>query len=278
VNKIVFLAVTALILLNFTGLAGASHLLVTDPVKSTVEPNGETDLGVVGPGQKLELVLMRETGEDAVGITYKSEALWDKLYVSRDTLPIGWSAEDAKFYEQPMHAFVTVAADAEDGEYFFKILAIDEYEGTPALEATAKVRVSRELLDVSLEQKTISVGVDQPALFYLRLRNKSSASDAVAVSVHGLPGAELTQKTFLRHNSETVLPIELSEKERGEYGVTFRAESVSSALIFKEDRGTLVVLSSIWNDALAVANGILLFPSAEQSIYAGIGLIARLLS
>ncbi|MFH0974111.1 MAG: hypothetical protein V1817_04980, partial [Candidatus Micrarchaeota archaeon] len=208
-----------------------------------------------------------------------SEALWDKMFVARETLPIGWSAEDAKFYEQPMHAFVTVAPDASDGEYYFKIRVIDEYEGIAPIEAVAKVRVSRDVLDAYLEQKTLSVGVDQPALYYLRLGSKSSASDAVLVSVNGLPSASsLTQKIFLWHNSETVLPIELSEKERGEYALSFRAESLSSPLIFKEDRGTLVVLSSLWNDMLAVANGILLFPSAEQPIYAGLGLIARLLS
>jgi hypothetical protein len=272
-----FFIFAALVFGGFAGVVRASHLLVVDPVKLEATQGSEIDLGVVGPGQKLEIAVMRETGEDARGITYKSEALWDKLLVARETLPEGWAAEDAKFYEQPMHAYVTAAPDASDGEYFFKLRAIDEYEGIAPIEVNAKVRVSRELLDAVLEQKTLSVGVDQPALYYLRLRNKSSASDAVLVSVAGLPSTpSLTQKIFLRHNSETAFPIELSEKERGEYVLVFRAESLSSPLIFSEDNGVLVVFSSLWNDMLAVANGILLFPSAEQPIHAGLGLIARL--
>ncbi len=278
-KKNFLLIVAALMLLNLGGLTCASHLIVTDPVKTTVEAGGQIDLGIVGPGQTLEIVLMRETGEDARGITYKSEALWDKVFVARETLPPGWSAEDAKFYEQPMHAFVTLAPDAQDGTYYFKLRTVDEYEGTPPIEVTCKVQVSRELLDAFLEQKTLSVGVDQPALYLLHLRSKSSASDALSVSVSGLPSTpSLAQKVFLRHNAETVLPIELSEKERGDYALTFKAQSLSSPLIYEEDRGTLQVLSSIWNDMLASANGILLFPSAEQPIYAGLGLLARLFS
>ena len=277
VRKLLFFLVVAFVATGFCGVARASHLLVVDPVKITAVADSEVDLGVVGPGQKLEIVMMRETGEDAKRITYAQEALWDKVFVARETLPLGWSAEDAKFYEQPMHAFVTVANDADDGVYYFKLRTLDEYEGTPAIEVAAKVRVSRELLDAYLEQKTLSVGVGQPALYYLHLGSKSSASDALAVSVRGLPSTpSFTQKTFLRHNSETVLPLELSETERGEYALAFKAESLSSPLIYKEDKGTLVVLSSLWNDMLAVANGILLFPSAEQPIHAGLGLIARL--
>ncbi|MEM0475746.1 MAG: hypothetical protein QW343_03055 [Candidatus Norongarragalinales archaeon] len=278
-KKTLFFIAVVSVLTSFSVLVRASHLLIVDPVKLTAVAGSEINLGLVGPGQKLEIVALRETGEDARGITYKSEALWDKIFVARETLPLGWSAEDAKFYEQPMHAFVTVASDAEDGEYSFKIRTLDEYEGIEPIEITVKVTVSREVLDATLEQKTISTGVEHPALYFLRLKNKSSASDAVLVTVQGLPSTQrLTQKAFLRHNSETMLPIELSEKERGDYALSFKAESLSSPFIFAEDRSVLVVYSSLWNDLLAVANGILLFPTAEQPIHAGLGLIARLLS
>lgn len=264
-----------LVLAVFVSQAQASHLVVADPVRGVYSANDVIDLGVVGPGQKIEIVVERASGEDARGITYKKEALWDKLFVASEFLPLGWVQEDAKWYETPMRAFVTVAKDAVDGEYFFVIRAFDEYEGVAPLEVRCRVTVSRELLEAELLEKTISVGVDQPALYFLRLKNKSSASDAFQVTVVGLPSTvSVEKKVFLRHNSEEIIPIELMEGERGEYSLLFLAKSLSSDSINAGDSGLIIVFSSLLNDMKAVGNGILLFPSVEQAIHALLGLMA----
>ncbi|NYZ78433.1 hypothetical protein H0N96_03460 [Candidatus Micrarchaeota archaeon] len=258
----------------------ASHLIVTDPVSQTADATAIVDLGVVGPGQKLEVVATRASGEKAKNIAYEKEAAWDRIFVIPEELPSGWSSEDSKWYEEQMHAFVTVAKDAEDGIYFFKIRAFDEYEGVSALEVSFKVTVSRDLLEAQLVEKTVSVGVEQPALFYLRLKNKSSASDAFEIKVSGPPsiGTGVTRKVYLRHNSEDVIPIELFEGERGEYATLFEVKSLSSDAINAKDSATVLVFTSILHDMQAVSHGVLLFPTAEQLIYALLGLIAKLLS
>jgi len=258
----------------------ASHLVVIDPVSQTAGVTDTVDLGIVGPGQKLEVVATRASGEKAKGIAYEKEASWDRLFIIPQELPPGWSSEDSKWYEEQMHAFVTVAKDAEDGIYFFKARAFDEYEGVSALEVTFKVTVSRDLLEAQLVEKTISVGVEQPALFYLRLKNKSSASDAFEIKVSGPPstGAGVTRKAYLRHNSEDIIPIELFEGERGEYRVNFEVTSLSSDAIKAKDSAMLFIFTSLLHDMQAVSHGVLLFPTAEQPIYALLGLIAKIFS
>lgn len=279
INAIALVVFTLLVTFVAPGVF-ASYLIVTDPVYQTAGANDIVDLGVVGPGQKLEVVAIRGSGETAKNIAYEKEASWDRIFVIPEQLPPGWTSEDSKWYEEQMHAFVTVAKDAEDGIYFFKVRAFDEYEGVASLEISFKVTVSRDLLEAQLAEKTVSVGVEQPALFYLLLKNKSSASDAFEIKVTGPPsiGTGVTRKTYLRHNSEDVIPIELFEGERGEYQANFEVKSFSSDAIKAKDSASLLVYTSILHDMQAVSHGVLLFPTAEQPIYALLGLIAKLLS
>ncbi len=274
------LIVFTLFLSFFAPSVSASNLTVIEPVSQTAGAGDVVDLGVVGPGQKLEVAATRASGEKAKNIAFEKEAGWDRLFVIPSELPPGWSFEDSKWYEERMHVFVTVSRDAEDGIYFFKTRAFDEYEGVPALETTFKVTVSRDLLEAGLLEKTISVGVEQPALFYLRLKNKSSASDVFEIKVSGPPstGVGVTRKAYLRHNSEDFIPIELFEGERGEYAVRFDVKSLSSDAINARESATLLVFTSLLHDMQAVSHGVLLFPTAEQPVYALLGLIAEIFS
>jgi len=279
-NLMIFTVLTLLSIFFTPGVLAASHLIVINPVLQTASANDIVDVGIVGPGQKLEIVATRASGEKAAKITYEKEALWDRLFIIPNELPPGWSSEDSKWYEEQMHAYVTVAKDAEDGVYFFKARAFDEYEGVPALEVTFKVTVSRDLLEAQLIEKTVSVGVEQPALFHLRLKNKSSASDVFEIKVSGPPstGAGTTRKAYLNRNSEDVIPIELFEGERGEYRVNFEVKSLSSNAINARDSAMLLVFTSLLHDMQAVSHGVLLFPTAEQPVYALLGLIAKMFS
>ncbi len=266
-------------LLLVTPVALAANLIITDPVSATVNGVQVIDLGVVGPGQKLELIAERNTGEDAKGLTYKNEALWDRLVVVPESLPPGWSNEDSKWYESPMHLFVTVDKNTADGLYTFSARTIDEYEGARPLTVIFSVQVSRELLELEVVEKNSLVGVEQPAVYIFILRNKSSASDVFEVTQSGLPNAKpVVKKIQVPHNSQEAVSFELLQKEQGDYSVSFTATSLSSPLISASTSDVLSVKSTLWNDMRAVSHGMLLFPSAQQAAYAVMGLIASILS
>ena len=114
-----FLAAALLLL---SPLVLASQISIISPVEQMVSSDDQfLDLGVVGPGQTLEIIASRKSGETAIESFTQGEALWDQLFIVRETLPAGWKAEDSKLFEKPFHAFVTISPTASDGVYSFQI-------------------------------------------------------------------------------------------------------------------------------------------------------------
>ena len=261
-------------LLILGSLAGAAQIVVIEPVAGALSQGQVLDLGVVGPGQKVEIVAERLTGEKGRG---GSEALWDRFVAVPESLPQGWTSEPSKFYESPMRAYVTVSKDAPDGDYVFTLKTIDEYEGVLQTTMQCKVSVSRGVLETGLLEERVSAGVEQPAVYYVRLKNKSSASDVFEISVTGLPKENaVVKRIFVRHNSESTVPYEVYSGEQGEYALSFGIVSLSSDAIRDGQKGTLITYSSLYYDMLACSRGILLFPSVEQTLYAIFGITANL--
>ncbi|VVB67854.1 Uncharacterised protein [Candidatus Norongarragalina meridionalis] len=261
-------------LLVLATFASAAQIVAIEPVAGVFTEGQVLDLGVVGPGQKMEIVAERITGENA---RQGGEALWDRLVAVPESLPQGWTSEPSKFYESPMRAFVTVSRDAPDGDYVFTIKTIDEYEGVLTTAIQCKVSVSRSVLETGLLTERVSAGVEQPALYYVKLKNKSSASDVFEISVAGLPKENaVVKRVFVRHNTEIVAPYEVYSNEQGEYSLTFNVVSLSSDAIDGKPKGTLITYSSLYYDMLACSRGILLFPSVEQTLYALFGIAANL--
>ncbi|PIT85110.1 hypothetical protein COU36_05155 [Candidatus Micrarchaeota archaeon CG10_big_fil_rev_8_21_14_0_10_59_7] len=261
-------------LLVLASFGYAAQIVVIEPVPGALSQGQVLDLGVVGPGQKIEIVAERLTGEMGRG---GGEALWDRFVAVAESLPQGWTSEPSKFYESPMRAYVTVARDAADGDYVFTLKTIDEYEGVLGTTIQCTVSVSRNVLETGLLEERVSAGAEQPAVYYLRLKNKSSASDVFEISVAGLPKENaVVKRIFVRHNSETVAPYEVYSGEQGEYSLTFNVVSLSSDAINGRPKGTLITYSSLYYDMLACSRGILLFPSVEQTLYAIFGIAANL--
>jgi hypothetical protein len=263
--------------------AAGSRVLVVSPVSQEItsaQPLGErvVDFGLIGPGQKLEIQVQRPSGERAKNLAYEQEAVWDKLFVERESLPPAWEGVDSLFYEEPLKAFVIASRDAPDGEYEFTLRTLDELEGVEPLVFRGRVRVSRAVLEVSVEPSSARAGVGQPAVFLVRLRNKSSASDAYRISASGLPADwRYTRDAFVAHNSEAVVPYEVAASEAGAYALRLRAVSLSSDAIRGEAGTRFEARSSLWDDLRASAHGILLFPSVEQVVYSLLGLLANAL-
>ncbi|MEM4254716.1 MAG: hypothetical protein QXR53_00105 [Candidatus Norongarragalinales archaeon] len=268
----------ALVLLSLSPIAThASQLNVISPVEQTlVLPEHVLDLGVIGPGQTVEVVTERGSGVIASESQTKGEALWDQLFVVRESLPVGWKAEDSKLFEKPFHAFVTASPTAEDGEYSFMLKAIDQYEGAKEKVFSAKVRISKDLLEKSVGQSRVVTGVGQPAVFQIKLRNKSSASDVFELKAYGVSESwKETRRVFVRFKDEVTVPFEILPSEQGEFNVEVSAVSLSSPLINAKSGVTLVAVSSIEQDLRALNKGLLLFPTVEQVVYSALSLVSH---
>lgn len=254
--------------------SGEPFLKVLSPVKQTVFGKGQViDFGVVGPGQKIEIIASRETNNFVAG----GEASWDRLLIPKEGLPEGWSNEDSYLYESPMKAFVLVSKDAEDGDYFFDLKTYDEYEGTPEILFKGKVSVSKEVLSFEAQNKHVFSGVGQPAVFLLKLVNHGSASDGFIITISGLPKKwSYSKKVFVPFNSEQIVSYELIGFEKGEFPITFEATSLSSNKISKKTNAFLRTETSLLKDASASSHGILLFPTVEQFVYSLLGLLGNL--
>ncbi|MBI5229418.1 hypothetical protein HY991_04860, partial [Candidatus Micrarchaeota archaeon] len=202
----------------FALVVGASYVVITSPIAKEI-PSGEVidvDLGVVGPGQKIEIVAKRSTGEKTE--SGPNEALWDQLVVLDKSLPIGWKNQSSLLYENPLKAFVIVSKDSLDGTYTFFVKAEDYGEGINPLLFRAKVRVSRNLLDLDVVEKTLTAGVGHPATYTIKLRNKGNANDVFEISAQGLPkewkSAEFIKNVFIPYNSEQSVSYEVMGFER----------------------------------------------------------------
>lgn len=263
-----------LLLSLFSSSVAAARVAVVDPVSQDITPGGSLELGVVGPGQRIEIEIQRGNG-DYDSITGK-EKMWDRLLVVKESLPSAWQAQDSLYYEKKMKAFVLLPRDAADGEYEFSLQAFDEYGGTPPLEFNAKVLVSKDVFKFDVLQAQVKSGVDQPAVYTLSLSNTGSASDAFEVEVSGgLPvGWTYKKRLFVPHNSQRQIQYEVIATDQGEFDVQFKATSLSSEKITGSDSAGLVAKSSLWEDMKAASRGVLLFPSIEQAVYSLVGLIA----
>ncbi|OIO25112.1 hypothetical protein COX85_00765 [Candidatus Micrarchaeota archaeon CG_4_10_14_0_2_um_filter_55_9] len=261
-----------LALLFVLGFVSASYLRVIEPVPQTIDGGGELDLGVMGPGQKLELVANRGTGVTAAGWS-GGEARWDQIGFT--TLSPGWSSEDSKVYEQPMRAYLEADRNAADGVYYAELTAWDEYEGAPTTKFRIKVEIRSDLLGSELLTPNVVAGANQPARFQFILKNDSNAGDAYEILVSGLPGQWPAKKVFVPYHSTKTVSYEVGSSERGDYAVNFSITSISSEKIKSENAGKLSVRTNLFLDMLATSHGVLLFPSIEQPIYSLLGLFAN---
>ncbi len=255
-----------------------SSISLLEPLKATA---GEEPLylGVVGPGQTLELQFSRDTGlPAAISPTSGQNAFWDQASVIRSTLPVDWKSQDSLQYESPLTVFVTTSPAAEKKDYIFSVGFTDEYEGTSPQVAKFRITVDPDVLDVSLSQPSVTAGVGQPAVFTLVAKSKSMASDTFVITASGLPYDWQFSKTFfLPHGSEGVVFFEVIGNIQKEVAFQINVTSVSSNDIRKTANAKVITESTLLQDAKSTSLGLPLFPSVEQQVYAIVGLVANLL-
>lgn len=252
------------------------HVLTVQPIKKQIFEGDTLDLGIVGPGQKIELEISRSSN---IFDFRDVEETWDRLIIDDDTLPDFWKSEYSKRYEANPKAFVIVYGDAPDGDYTFA-LSTDRDYSTPSqnpVKFFVRVRVTRDVLGIEVMSKLVKGGVEQPSEFEIRLTNKGSASDAFNLEVvSGLPNSwKFKKQVFVPHNEERIVQYEVVAAEQVDAQVEFKATSLSSDSIYATDSGGLQTRSSVLQDMKSVGNGVILFPYIEQAVYYLMGFIAN---
>ncbi len=265
-------------LLLLVSLVSSATVSLLDPVEANVG-DAPVFLGVAGPGQTIELKFSRDTGVPAaINPTTGKNAVWDQANVIQSNLPGGWSSKNSLKYENPLTVFITVSPKAEKKEYEFSVGFVDELEGTPAKIAKFKVKVDPDVFEFKLAEERVSTGVGQPALFTLKAKSKSIASDTFVIKATGLPyDWQFSKVFFLPHNQEKDIFFEVIGNIQKEVPFEITVSSVSSEELHKNIKATVLTSSNLLQDAKAASLGLPLFPSIEQNIYALIGLLANLL-
>ncbi|MFH0971683.1 MAG: hypothetical protein V1835_03895 [Candidatus Micrarchaeota archaeon] len=277
-NKLLVILGMLIISLQAVGAADIQgHVKVVQPVSGTFYEGGVVDLGVVGPGQRIEIEIARSSN---IYNFKNEEEVWDKLYIDVQSLPRNWIWDDSLRYEANPKALVIVDKDTPDGEYEFGLYTERDYNTAAKypVHFKAKVAVTKDVLMLSVKTKSVKGGVNQPSEFVVYLENKGSANDAFDLELaSGLPGKWAFKKqVFIPHNSPKILQYEVVASDPGTFSnMKFRATSLSSETIFAEDDAELIAASDLVTDMKSVGNGVILFPYVEQPIYYLLGFIAN---
>ncbi len=250
------------------------YINVVEPVVRTLHETDEpVELGVVGPGQTVYIV-----GEPRVP---ESGGGWDRLEITK--LPEGWSTEPSLLFERPMKAMITVAPDADDGTYDVTFRAVDAYNGDYLGNMTfyGKVRVSRDVMEMSVSPLEARTGISQPASYFVTIKNKGVASDVFEVSVEGLPTWKYRKTVYVPYGvpygiTKTV-EYEIAGDEERDAELKVVVSSTSSPLIRAEKNVKLHIQTNLLSDFRASGHGLLMFPVIEQPLYSLLGFISNLL-
>ncbi len=273
------LALTLFLLLA-PSIINAATVNVLTPVQQTVTSSSQTiNLGLVGPGQKVEVTFDRGTQQQVsyLNSSYYGfrEAVWDKANVV--SLPQGWSASDSLYYETPLTVFVFVSPNASNGDYNFTVQFLNEYQGVEPFNVTFQVTVSTKVIQTTISPSTVYTGINQPAVYSLNIESLSSASDVFEISAEGLPyNWQFTKTFFLPRNSNVTVYYEVIGSEQKNLNFNLHVQSLSSSLISNDVQANLITTSSLIQQMQGVSDGVPLFPSIEQTVYSLLGLVGNI--
>lgn len=274
------LALTLFLLLA-PSIINAATVNVLTPVQQTVTSSSQiVNLGLVGPGQKVEVTFDRGTQQQVsyLNSSYYGfrEAVWDKANVV--SLPQGWTASDSLYYETPLTVFVFISPNASNGDYNFTVQFLNEYQGVEPFNITFQVTVSTNVIQTTISPSTVYTGIDQPAIYALNVESLSSASDVFEISAEGLPyNWQFTKTFFLPRNSNVTVYYEVIGSEQKTLNFNLHVQSLSSNLISNDVQAKLITTSSLIQQMQGVSDGVPLFPSIEQTVYSLLGLVGNMI-
>jgi hypothetical protein len=252
----------------------ATTVTVVSPQAGVVGSGDILDLGTMGPGQTVSVLISRTVTSGGI---HGNGGLMDMATVS--DLPPGWNAQASKLYADPLQVTVTADPDAAPGNYTFHITVIDENngEGLGNVTLTARVHVTWDVMDFGVSPTSITTGPGQPAQFMITVTNKGSASDVFDVSAIGSQKWDFKKPVFVPAMSSRTIRYEVVGNEEMKYTPTIKVVSLASGNIAAEKNVTIIVHSGLFGDYDATNHGTLLFPIFEAPIYALAGLLSNFL-
>jgi len=243
------------------------------PVQAPIEDGRLIDVATIGPGQAFEVGIHKVVEEGGI---YGEGGYYDYAYSPNP--PEGWEVVPSKKQETPLRVIIKAPPDAEEGYYVIPIRLEDFMEKLPPVTFYLRVRVVEDIFDSSIAPREASVGVGQPARFYLRIVNKGSIGDAFGLTMRchfqdGRLVQERQELLYIPPLTEETIPLELSFNIRGEYVCHYRVVHLPSG---KAEEGSVrvVVEPSLKNDLEAVAQGALILYPFHQLAYSFISLLA----
>ncbi len=168
-KKLVFVAAFCLLL---SGVSAEMDLLT--PVEYKASHQETVYLGEAQPGETLELLLSRATGQP-------SGAFWQQAVVEPRFLPNGWSAVDSATGEKTFQVRVMVPLDAAPGLNQFRVKLLSGSEDFSNEVFDAVVKVQSGLVKANIANLKRLTTQNQPVSFKLSLINDSIAPHDVFV-------------------------------------------------------------------------------------------------
>ena len=246
---------------------------MVDPHLMEVNEGDTVDLGIMGPGQTMEVSIhpkVYEGGVHGIGGNY------DLAYVT--SLPEGWKSTRSKLYGDPLQVTVTAEPLAKEGTYYINIAVEDEGNGEllGVVNFVAKVEISNDVMDAEVSPLEQRVGIAQPATFEITITNRGNAGDVFRVSAEGVPKWSFTKTIYVSGKGSKKLLYEVAAHEEEKYEPSIVVESASSSLVKKSMPVEIYVYPDVFSDYKAISNGALLFPIVEAPVYALMGLLSNL--
>jgi len=253
--------------------SAACAITVVSPVEKEINNGDVVDLGVMGPGQTISIVVEPEV---KTGGIYGTGGLYDMAIVT--SVPEKWKGENSKLYK-PLQVMITADPNAAEGEYYSEITLVDEDYGEKLDNVTfrTKITISHNVVDIGISPTYIRTGVGQPAIFSITITNKGSTGDAFQIEAKGPKRWEFERAVFVPARSSKTIYYEVAGEEEEITKTKITVTSLASPII-REDKEVIVdVRSNIIADIKATNNGVLIFPIFEGIVYSFLGLIGNFL-
>ncbi len=246
---------------------------LVSPQISNAQNNDFIDVGKIGPGQTISLLIdpkVIEGGIHGIGGQYDQAVAFN--------LPKGWSTTDSKLYQNPLQVTITTDPNSPPGNYTIPIKIIDENDGEKLgnIILNVKVQITWDVMDFEVTPSSINTGPGQPARFALKITNKGSTSDVFQVSTSGPKRWQFTKPVFIPAQSSKTIYYEIVSNEEETYQSTIKVVSLASNNIADEENVTLSVHSDLFGDYKATNHGVVVFPIFEAPVYSFAGLLSNL--
>ncbi|MDE1761782.1 MAG: hypothetical protein KGH59_01180 [Candidatus Micrarchaeota archaeon] len=259
-----FLAVL-LGLAMIASVVNATYVQVIGPVNSTLQQNGTTYLGKVGPGESF-YVLASAATTNASGVPVNIG--WDTFEAVQ--LPQGWSAQATPLYENPMKLKITTAPNTPNGSYKLVLRAVNigNYSKLGNLTFIAFINVTTDVFNLVVTPTQLQVGPGQPYSLHVMINNTGASDDPFLINAQGLPAWNSSDEVIALHSTSSSFSYPVIVNEPGVYPFNLTVASATSPLISKSYRINMVVKASVLNDYAAIGQGVPLSPIIYEPMYA----------